>query len=118
MRKWRLGPLAVVTLALTGCSSTTGSLPQSHGEQLTSKACKDIDSTMTPLMGTAVILLNFQKLVVAVHNSPNAKLHSELASFENHAAHTASGANYLSDASAMLRTCRQLGFGGSEYKQG
>jgi hypothetical protein len=65
---------------------------------------------MTPLTGTAVIRLNFQDLVEAVHHSPNAKLHSELASFEYDAAHAASGANYLNEANAMLRTCRQLGF--------
>jgi hypothetical protein len=85
----------------------------SYNEQLTSKACKDIESTMTPHTGTAVIGLNFQELVVAVHHSPNAKLHSELAAFEYDAAHAASGANWDSDASAMLRTCKQLGFGGS-----
>lgn len=85
----------------------------SHGEQLTSKACQDIVSTMTPHTGTAVIPLNFQELVVAVHQSPNAKLHSELAAFEYDASHAASGATYLNEASAMLRTCKQLRLGGS-----
>jgi hypothetical protein len=108
-----LGTLAVGALALAGCSSGTESFPLSHGDQLTSKACKDIVTTMTPHTGTVVITLNFQELVVAVHDSPNARLHSELAAFQYHAAHPASGANYLSDASAMLRTCKQLGFGGS-----
>jgi hypothetical protein len=67
---------------------------------------------MTPLSGTAIVRLNFQQLVAAVRQSPNAKLHSELASFENDAAHRASGGGYLNEASAMLRTCRQLGFTG------
>jgi hypothetical protein len=67
---------------------------------------------MTPLTGTAIIRLNFLELVTAVHQTPNAKLHSEVALFENDAAHPVSGAGYLNEASAMLRTCRRLGFGG------
>ena len=113
MRKWLLGTLAVGALSMAGCSSGAGSVPLNHNDQLTSKACKDIVSTMSPHTGTAVIPVNFQELVVAVHDSPSARLHSELAAFLFHADHAASGAKYLSDASAMLRTCRQLGFGGS-----
>jgi hypothetical protein len=112
MRRRMVGLLVMCTLALAGCSSTTGSSAQSHDQQLTAKACKDIVTTMTPLAGTAVIRLNFQDLVAAVHQSPKSKLHSELASFENDAAHAASGGNYLNEAKAMLSTCRQLGFRG------
>jgi hypothetical protein len=106
-----LRSLAVGTLALAGCTTTTGSSPQSHGQQLTATACRYIVTTITPHTGTAIIHFNFQELVSAVHKSPNAKLHSELASFEKDASHAASGTNYLNEASAMSRTCRQLGFG-------
>jgi hypothetical protein len=107
-----LGTLAVGTFALAGCGATSASPAQSRGQKLAAKACTDIVTTMTPLTGTAIIRLNFQELVAAVHQSPNAKLHSEVALFENDAAHPVSGGGYLNEASAMLRTCRQLGFGG------
>jgi hypothetical protein len=113
VRKWMLGTLAVGALSVAGCSSGAGSSPLNHNEQLTSKACRDIVSTMSPHTGTALIPVNFQELVVAVDDSPSARLHSELAAFQYDADHAASGANFVSDASAMLRTCEQLGLGGS-----
>ena len=111
VRKHLVAVVAMGALALAGCGSGAGSLPRSHDEQLTSKACQDIETTMTPHSGTVVITLNFQQLIAAVHDAPSARLHSELAAFEQHAAHAGSGASYFNDARAMLRTCRQLGFG-------
>jgi hypothetical protein len=75
-------------------------------------ACQDVVTTMTPKKGTGTIDLGlpFQKLIVAVDNAPDAQLRSELAAFQ---AAAAAGGDVASDSTAMLRTCRQLGLGGT-----
>jgi hypothetical protein len=68
---------------------------------------------MTPKEGTQTIDvggLPFQKLIVAVHNAPSPQLRSELAAFQ---AAAATGGDVAKDSSAMLGTCKRLGFGDS-----
>ena len=83
----------------------------SHADRLTSTACKDIVETMTPKEGSETIQLGmpFQRLIVAVDNARNDQLRSELAAFQ---AAAATGGDFLKYSSAMLRTCKRLGFGG------
>jgi hypothetical protein len=110
MRKGVLPLIVVAALVLAECGATSARPPISHSDQLTSIACKDILTTMTPKEGTGTIDLGlpFQKLIVAVDNAPNAQLRSELAAFQ---AAAATGGDFVKHSNAMLRTCRQLGFG-------
>jgi nitrous oxide reductase accessory protein NosL len=112
MQKAVLLLVLVGALVLAGCSSTTTRPPLSPSQQLTSIACKDIVTTMTPKEGTGTIDLGlpFEKLIVAVDNAHNAQLRSELAAFQ---AAAATGGDIVKFSNAMLRTCRQLGFGAS-----
>jgi hypothetical protein len=102
----------VGALVFPGCSSTTTRPPLSHSQQLTSIACKDIVATMTPKEGSGTIELGmpFQRMVAAVENAPDRQLRSELAAFQ---AAAATGGDFVKDSSAMLQTCKRLGFGGS-----
>jgi hypothetical protein len=99
------GALAV---ALAGCSATAAPTPSSRTDQRTSIACKDVLATMTPAKGTGTIDLGppFDRLIVAVDNSGNKELRSELAAFQ---AAAATGGDVATTSAAMLRTCKQLG---------
>ena len=110
MQKVALLLAGVGAVILAGCSSPTTRPPLSHNQQLTSIACKDIVSALTPKKGTGTIDLGspFEKLIVAVDNAHNAQLRSELAAFQ---AAVATGGDFVKDSSAMLRTCKNLGFG-------
>lgn len=71
---------------------------------------------MTPRTGTAIIKYNakdpsrspFEQMAAAVRRSPNAKLHLELTAFVADA-HT--GVGYTAEASSIVGTCKQIGFG-------
>ena len=112
MKKVPLALIAVGTVVLAGCGPASTSQPMSHGDQLTAAACKDIVATMTPAKGSGTIQLGmpFQRMVEAVGNAPNGQLRSELAAFQ---ASAATGGDVAKESSAMLQTCRRLGFGGS-----
>jgi hypothetical protein len=117
MRFWAVIPLVSGSLVLAACGSSASSLPISRGSQLTAKACRDIDSVMTPKHGTVITWDStdlsrspFQALVAVVYNSPNVTLHSELAAFES-AARSGDVSGVFNDSNALLKTCRKLGFG-------
>lgn len=120
MGKLTLGVLALAALLLTGCSSGAASLPQRHANQLTSKACRDINSTMAPATRPSPFVTwdesdrgqsPFQVLIVAVRRAPNAKLHSEVGVIESAVSgHPANPYSFVSAASALVMTCKQLGF--------
>jgi hypothetical protein len=84
----------------------------------TSVACKRIVSVMAPKQGTVAMTWKesdlsqspLQVMTLAIHDSPNAKLHSELAAFEAGAA-AGNGPRTLDEANSMVQTCRRLGLG-------
>jgi hypothetical protein len=112
VQKVLLALIAAGTVVLAGCGPARTSQPLSHGDRLTAAACKDIVATMTPTEGSGTIQLGmpFQRMVEAVGNAPNGQLRSELAAFQ---AAAATGGDFAKDSSAMLQTCKRLGFGGS-----
>jgi hypothetical protein len=78
MEKWTLRVLALVVMLLAGCSSGTASLSQRHANQLTSKACRDINSTMAPATRPSPFVAwdesdpgqsPFQQVIVAVRRT-------------------------------------------------
>lgn len=112
MQKALLALFVAGAVVLAGCGPARTSQPMSHDDRLTATACKDIVATMTPKEGSSTIQLGmpFQRLIVAVDNAPNGQLRSELAAFQ---AAAATGGDFVKDSSAMLQTCKRLGFGGS-----
>ena len=120
MGKWGWGVLALVALLLTGCSSGTASLPQRHADQLTSKACREINSTMAPATRPSPFVAwdesdpgqsPFQQVIVAVRRAPNARLHSDIGVIESAVSgHPADSGSFDNAASALVKTCKQLGF--------
>jgi hypothetical protein len=112
VQKVLLALIAAGAAVLAGCGPQSTSQPMSQSDQLTATACKDIVATMTPSPGSGTIQLGmpFQKMVEAVGNAPNSQLRSELAAFQ---AAAATGGDVAKESSAMLQTCKRLGFGGS-----
>lgn len=118
MRTWGLVPLVLGSLLLVGCGSSAGTSSAVQGGQLTSKACRDIDSVMTPKQGTVTITWDsgdlsrspLQEMAAAIDRSPNSSLHSELAVFDS-ATRSGDMSETLSGSNALLQTCRRLGYG-------
>ena len=116
-------------LLMTGCASVASGSPSSEKSQLTAKACKDIVSIMIDRIGNHQVQFEgpsqspFQRMVVAIRNSPNAKLRSELAPFyadlasfsSEVATRDSTSGTYTIEANAMVKTCNQLGFNASTW---
>ncbi len=95
------------------------SSPQRHANQLTSEACRDVDSTMAAATRPSPIVVwdesgpgqsPFQQVIVPVRRSPNARLHSEIGIIESAVSgHLTDPYTYVSAASALVKTCKQLG---------
>jgi hypothetical protein len=112
VQKVLLTLIAAGTVVLAGCGPARTSQPMSHSDQLIATACNDIVATMTPKerSGTIQLGMPFQRMVAAVENARDGQLRSELAAFQ---AAAATGGDFVKDSSAMLQTCKRLGFGGS-----